>query len=107
MPDPTPAVSPTGLALIPAKFVPYLLSLVGVAGTLAGLPEMLATAGIPVPAFLTVPAMVAKIITVVGLALVGATPGLRKKQADDAGAAAVAAVQGDAPSKGLAEAPKP
>lgn len=66
----TPA-SPTGTPLVPAKFVPYLMALVG----LAGIPAALLGVGIILPPVVN---GIAAAVGIVAVVLLGGSPGLRK-----------------------------
>jgi hypothetical protein len=84
MPDPAapaalpyqtpPPTSPTGVAIIPARVVPYILALLAIVGALIGLGM-----GTPPALPVLVPAVpYLQAGSVVLLALLGATPGLRR-----------------------------
>ena len=68
---PAPEVSPTGKPLVPPSWVPYVASLLALAGAASTAPEM----GVNLP-----PAVVlgAKVVARVATLLLGMSPGLRK-----------------------------
>lgn len=83
MPDPSPApVSPTGQPIVPAKVVPYIATLAGIAGLVAGLPQAGLTFLPPQVA------AIAGVVFGVCLLLLGLSPGMRMNPG-----AAMAAVQ--------------
>ena len=68
---PVAQASPTGTPLVPARFVPYLMALVG----LTGIPAALVASGVALPAAVVA---ISSAIGLVALVLLGGSPGLRK-----------------------------